>query len=49
MAGETEAIDLDDAFGIASFLVATNRVPPPSSWIDALIEEEQSNVMEGFF
>lgn len=49
MAGETEAIDLDDAFGIASFLVAIKRVPPPSEWVDAMVEESLSNTMEGFF
>ena len=49
MAGETEAIDLDEAFGIASFLIATRRVPPIGEWVDALIDEQQSNVMEGFF
>jgi hypothetical protein len=49
MAGETDAIDLDDAFGIASFLVATGRVPPVTQWVDALIAEEQANMMEGFF
>lgn len=49
MAGETEAIDLDDAFGLASFLIATKRAPHPGEWVDALIEEQQSDVMEGFF
>ena len=48
-AGETEQIDLEDAFGIASFLVSTGRVPPPGQWVDALVEEDQANVMEGFF
>lgn len=49
MAGENEEIDFDDALGIASFLVATRRAPPASEWVDALIEEQQSNAMEGFF
>jgi hypothetical protein len=49
MAGETEAIDLDDALGLASFMISTGRAPHPSQWVDALIGEEQSNMMEGFF
>lgn len=49
MAGETEEVDLDDALGIASLMIAAGRVPAPSEWVDALIEEEQSHVMEGFF
>ena len=49
MAGDTNEIDLDDAFGIASFLVATKRVPPAGEWVDALIDEREAAVMEGFF
>ena len=49
MAGETEAIDLDDALGLASFMISTGRAPHPSEWVESLIGEEQSNVMEGFF
>jgi hypothetical protein len=49
MAGVTEEIELEDAMGIASFLVAMGRVPHPAQWIDGLIESGQANAMEGFF
>jgi hypothetical protein len=49
MAGETDEIDLEDAIGIASFQVATGRVPPATVWVDGLIQTQQHNVMEGFF
>lgn len=49
MAGETDEIDLEDAIGIASFQVATGRVPPASVWVDGLIKTHQQDVMEAFF
>ena len=49
MAGETVEIDLEDAIGIASFLVATGQVPPVSRWVDAIIDEDRANAMEAFF
>ena len=49
MAGETEEIALEDAMGIASFQVATGRVPPASAWVDGLIEAQQEASMEAFF
>jgi hypothetical protein len=49
MAGETNEIDLEDAIGIASFQVATGRVPPASAWVDCLIQVHQQDFMEAFF
>ena len=49
MAGVTEEIDVEDAVGIASFLVAMGRVPAPAQWVDAMIERDAANAMEGFF
>ena len=47
MAGETDEIELDDAIGIASFLVAMGRVPPPAAWVDGLVESQQSRFHGG--
>jgi hypothetical protein len=49
MAGETDEIDLEDAMDIASFQVATGRVPPASSWVHGLIQAKQEDSMEAFF
>ena len=49
MAGVTDEVDVEDAVGIASFLVAMGRVPTPAQWVDAIAEEAQANAMEGFF
>ena len=49
MAGETDEIDLEDAIGIASFQVATGRVPPARAWVDGLVQARQQDSMEAFF
>ena len=49
MAGETDELDLEDALGIASFLLAMGRVPPPGLWVDGLVQAQQDETMEGFF
>ena len=49
MAGETDEIALEDAMGIASFQVATGRVPPASSWVDSLIQAQLQDSMEAYF
>lgn len=49
LAGVTDEIELEDALGIASFLVAMGRVPPPSVWVDGFIEQAQSDRIEAFF
>ena len=49
MAGVNDEIEVEDAIGIASFLVATGRVPAPERWVDAIIEQDAANAMEGFF
>ena len=49
MAGETDEIDLEDAIGIASFQVATGRVPPAGAWVEGLIQARQQDSMEAFF
>lgn len=48
MAGEKDEIDLEDAIGIASFLVAMKRVPPPSVWVDSLIVAARDDINRGF-
>ncbi len=49
LAGVTDEIELEDALGIASFQVAMGRVPPPTMWVDGLIEQSQSDRIEAFF
>jgi hypothetical protein len=49
MAGETDEIDFEDALGIASFLVAMGRVPPPGAWVEGLTEAQRADAMEAFF
>jgi hypothetical protein len=49
MAGVTDEIDVEDAVGIASFLIAMGRVPAPAHWVDAMIEQDAAQTMEGFF
>ena len=49
MAGVTDGIELEDALGLSSFLVAMGRVPPPGSWVDSVIDAQRSDAMEGFF
>ena len=49
MAGEYDEIDLEDAIGIASFLVAMGRVPPANAWVDGLTQAQQRDSMEAFF
>ena len=49
MAGETNEITLEDAMGIASFQVATGRVPPPTLWVDGLVQAQQEDAIEAFF
>lgn len=49
MAGENDELDLEDAIGIASFQVATGRVPPASAWVDSLVEVHLRDSMEAFF
>jgi hypothetical protein len=49
MAGVTDELELEDAVGIASFLVQMGRVPAPQEWVDAILDEQQANAMEGFF
>ena len=47
--GVTDEIEIEDAFGIASFLVAMGRVPPPLEWVDGVIEIAKAEAMETFF
>jgi hypothetical protein len=49
MAGVTDELEVEDAVGIASFLVAMGRVPAPAQWVDAILKESEANAMEGFF
>ena len=49
MAGVTGEVELDDALGIASFLLAMGRVPPPSLWVEGLVQARQEETMEAFF
>jgi hypothetical protein len=49
MAGETGEVELEDALGIASFLLAMGRVPPPGLWVDGLAQARQEETMECFF
>ena len=49
MAGVTDEIEIEDAFGIASFLVAMGRVPPPAQWVDGVIESARAEAMEALF
>ncbi len=49
MAGVTDAIDLEDARGIADFMVAMGRIPPLHMWADGLIEKAKANEVEGLF
>jgi len=49
MAGVTDEVELEDAMGIASFQVAMGRVPPPVTWVDGIIDQQQADAMEGFF
>jgi hypothetical protein len=48
MAGVTEEIELEDAIGIASFLVAMGRVPAASAWVDGLAETTAMERTEAF-
>lgn len=45
----TDEIELEDALAIASFQITMGRVPPPSMWVDGLIDQAQSDRMEAFF
>ena len=49
MAGETGEVELEDALGIASFLLAMGRVPPPGIWVEGLAQSQQEATMEAFF
>jgi len=49
MAGVTDEIELEDALGIASFQVAMGRVPAPAQWVEAIVDAERADAMEGFF
>jgi hypothetical protein len=49
MVGETDEIDIEDAIGIASFLVALGRVPPATVWVTGLIQARNEDLMEAFF
>jgi hypothetical protein len=49
MAGETGEVELEDALGIASFLLAMGRVPPPGLWVEGLTQARQDETMEAFF
>ena len=49
MAGVTDEIDLEDALGIASFQVATGRVPPAGLWVEGLIQARQQDSLDAFF
>jgi hypothetical protein len=49
VAGESDEIDLEDAIGIASFQVATGRVPPASAWVEGLVQAQLQNSVEAFF
>jgi hypothetical protein len=49
----TDEIELEDAIGIASFHVATGRVPAASAWVDGLAQvladERTEAFAESFF
>jgi len=49
VAGVTDEIDLEEAMGLASFLVMTGKVPEPGRWVGGLVEWQRANAMEGFF
>ena len=49
MAGITDALPLEEAIGIAQFMVSTHRAPAPAEWVDGIIADGQRNRMEGFF
>jgi hypothetical protein len=44
-----EEVELEEAMGIASMLVAAGKVPAPGQWVDGMIEQAKSDAMEGFF
>jgi len=48
VAGVTHEIDLEDALGIASFMVAAGRVPGPGRWVDGIVEQQQVEAIENF-
>ncbi len=49
MAGVTDELELEDAIGIASFMVSVGQVPSMGTWVDGLVESSRANAMEGFF
>jgi len=48
VAGVTDEIDLEDALGLASFLVLAGRVPAASMWVDEFVQERAESVNETF-
>lgn len=49
MSGITDEIDVEDARGIAEFMVATGQIPPIQQWADGLIERQKVAAVEGMF
>jgi hypothetical protein len=45
----TDELELEDAMGLASFLVSTGRVPAPGQWVDGMIDQAKADAMESFF
>ena len=48
MAGVGDEIELEEAVGIASFLVLAGRVPPATAWVESMIEGEIEAANEAF-
>jgi len=48
VAGVKDEIALEDALGLASFLVLAGRVPPASVWVDEFVEERVDEQNEQF-
>ena len=49
MTGVTEEIDLEDAIGIAGFMVQMGRIPPSRQWVGGLIDKAKADAVESIF
>jgi hypothetical protein len=45
----SDELELEDAMGLASFLVSTGKVPAPAQWVDGLLDQAAADQMESFF
>ncbi len=49
MAGIRDAIDIEDARGIAEFMVMAGRIPSVDQWADGSIDQQKTQAIEGLF